>query len=482
MKSSKELFTSRFGLLAAAIGMAIGAGNIWRFPRLAGQYGGSFLIPWFLFLFLWSLPLLIAEFAIGKTSKKGVIGAFTEVMGKKFAWMGWFVSFCTTAILFYYSVVTGWSLKYFLLAVSGDLLQTQHQQFWEQYTSSVYQPLFFHFVSIGIGGYVIYRGITGGIEKFSKIIVPTLFILLLIAAIKALSLPGSGEGVRYFFTIKSEHFLNYRIWLDALSQSAWSTGAGWGLLLTYAVYARKEEPVISNSFITGLGNNLASIIAGLAIIPTLFALTSASAAQEALQSGNQGLAFIAIPQLFAQMSGGAVFAAVFFLALFFAALSSLIAMIELAVRILIDFGIARKKSVLIIVVLTALLGAPSAISLKFFDNQDWVWGLGLILSGLFFTIAIIKTGAVRFVENWLKPKQNLEIWKKLFRILFYFIIPLEFILMMGWWLIQSVSWYPETWWNPFETFSLGTAFGQWAIVLVVGLALNYSFVKKIKSR
>lgn len=482
MKSSKEFFSSRFGLLAATIGMAIGAGNIWRFPRLAGQYGGTFLIPWFLFLFIWSLPLLIAEFTIGKTSKKGVIGAFTSIMGEKFAWMGWFVGFCTTAILFYYSVVTGWSLKYFLLAVSGDLLQTQHQAFWEQYTSSLYQPLFFHFMAIGIGGYIIYKGIAGGIERFSKFIVPTLFILLLVAAIKALTLPGSGEGVRYFFTIKSEQFLNYRLWLDALSQSAWSTGAGWGLLLTYAVYARKEEPIVSNSFIAGLGNNFASIIAGLAIIPTLFALLSSTAAQEALQSGNQGLAFIVIPQLFAQMSGGTAFASVFFLALFFAALSSLIAMIELAVRILIDFGITRKKSVLIVIVLTALLGAPSAISLKFFDNQDWVWGLGLILSGLFFTIAVIKTGVVRFVDNWLKPGQHSEIWKKLLRILFYFIIPLEFVLMMGWWLIQSASWYPETWWNPFEIFSLGTAIIQWSIVLLIGLALNHFFVKKIKAR
>ena len=253
-------------------------------------------------------------------------------------------------------------------------------------------------------------------------------------------------------------------------------------MLTYAIYSRQDEPVVSNSFIAGLGNNLASIVAGLAIIPTLFALTSATAAQDALQSGNQGLAFIAIPQLFAQMSGGVFFASVFFLALFFAALSSLIAMIELAVRIFIDFGVVRKKAVIIVVLLTALLGAPSAISLKFFDNQDWVWGLGLILSGLFFTIAVIKTGAVHFVDHWLKPGKNTENWKKLFPIFFYFIIPLEFILMMGWWLVQSVSWYPETWWNPFEIFSLGTAFVQWALVLIIGLVLNYFFVKKIKSR
>jgi len=477
---NKENFTSRFGLLAAAIGMAIGAGNIWRFPRLAGQYGGTFLIPWFLFLFLWSLPLLIAEFAIGKKTKSGTIGAFVKVMGKKYAWMGWFVGFCTTAILFYYSVVTGWSLKYFLLSISGNLFTIDHQSFWQQYTSSIYEPLFFHFISIGIGAVIIYRGIVSGIETFSKIIVPTLFVLLLIAAVKALTLPGAEVGIKYFFTIKPEAFLNYKLWLDALSQSAWSTGAGWGLLLTYSIYARNDEPAISNSFLAGMGNNMASIIAGLAIIPTLFALTSATAAEEALQSGNQGLAFIAIPQLFSQMSGGLVFASVFFLALFFAALSSLIAMIELAVRLFMDAGFDRKKSVITIAIITAILGVPSAISLNFFDNQDWVWGLGLLLSGLFLTVAVIKIGAVNFISNWVDVAGNKSLYNMLFRILFYFILPVEFLLMMGWWLFQSISWYPDTWWNPMKKFSLGTAVIQWFVIIIAGLLLNKQFTKALK--
>ena len=480
IQPKKEFFSSRFGLLAAAIGMAIGAGNIWRFPRLAGQYGGAFLIPWFLFLFIWSIPLLAAEFAIGKKTKSGVIGSFVAIMGKKYAWMGWFVAFCTTAILFYYSVVTGWSLKYFLLSVSGQLQTLNHEQYWQSYSASVYQPLFFHFISIGIGGFIIYRGITKGVEKFSKIIVPALFVLLLIAAIKALTLPGSEAGVHYFFSIDTAQFSNYKLWLDALSQSAWSTGAGWGLLLTYSIYAREQEPVISNSVLAGLGNNAASIIAGLAIVPTLFALSSVASAQQALQSGNQGLAFIAIPKLFAEMPGGMVFASVFFLALFFAALSSLLSMIELAARILMDFHISRKKSVVFITLLTALAGAPAAVSLTFFDNQDWTWGLGLILSGAFFMAAVLKNGVQNFVSDWLKPQRYQKLFLNIFRILFYFIIPLEFILMMGWWLVQSISWYPETWWNPFEKFSLGTAFFQWAVILVLGLLLNSKFVKALK--
>jgi NSS family neurotransmitter:Na+ symporter len=481
MMQKHEYFTSRFGLIAAAIGMAIGAGNIWRFPRLAGQYGGSFLIPWIIFLFLWSIPLLIVEFSIGKQAKFGTIGAFCKAVGKKYTWMGWFVGFCTTAILFYYSVVCGWSLKYFILSVSGKLFTIDHQVYWDHYTASIYEPVFYHLVSVFLGAFIIYRGIVSGIEKFSKIIIPALFILLIIAAIKAVSLQGADVGLHYLFNIEPAQLCNYKIWLEALSQSAWSTGAGWGLLLTYAIYAGKDEKIVGNSFLVAIGNNFASIIAALAIIPTVFALSATiESAHQALDSGNQGLAFIAIPQLFSKMEAGIFFSTVFFLALFFAALSSLIAMIELAVRVLIDFRIIRKKAVALISILTALFGAPSAASLNFFNNQDWVWGLGLLLSGFFFTFAVIKIGVEPFIKNWLKPGKGQNIFIYIFKILFYFILPIEFIVMLGWWLIQSLQWYPETWWNPFETFSLGACLLQWTIIIITGLLFNKKFVRLLK--
>jgi len=481
MQRKAELFTSRFGLVAATIGMAIGAGNIWRFPRLAGQYGGSFLIPWFLFLFIWSIPLLMVEFSLGKKTASGVIGAFKQALGKSYTWMGWFVAFCTTAILFYYSVVSGWALKYFVFSLSGSFTSIDYNSYWANYTSSVYQPLFYHLLGLFIGAFVIYKGIVHGIEKFSKIIVPSLFILLIIAAVKAISLPGAESGIAYFWQVDFAKLSDYKIWLDGLSQSAWSTGAGWGLLLTYAIYARKNEKITGNSIIAGLGNNVASIIAGLAIIPTVFALSvNEGAALEALQTGNQGLAFITIPGLFDKMPGGSIFAIIFFLALFFAALSSLISMIELAVRILIDFGIQRKKAVLLITTVTALLGAPSAVSMDIFNNQDWVWGLGLLLSGFFFTLAVIKIGVDNFIDNWLKPEKGIKITKTIFKILFYFILPLEFLAMLIWWLIQSVQWNQEAWWNPMEPFSLATVFLQWIIVLAVGWFINRKFNEWLK--
>lgn len=480
MQRKGEFFSSRFGLVAATIGMAIGAGNIWRFPRLAGQYGGSFLIPWFLFLFIWSIPLLMVEFSLGKKTKQGVIGAFKEALGASYTWMGWFVAFCTTAILFYYSVVSGWALKYFVLSLSAGFSSLDYASYWSGYTESVYQPLLYHLTALFSGAIIIYNGIVHGIERFSKIIVPALFILLVIAAVKAISLPGAEQGLAYFWQVDFSKLADYKIWLDGLSQSAWSTGAGWGLLLTYAIYSRKNEKIAGNSLLAGLGNNLASIIAGLAIIPTVFALSATEgAALKALQTGNQGLAFITIPGLFGEMPGGSVFAVIFFLALFFAALSSLISMIELAVRILMDFGLRRKQAVVLITTITAVMGAPSAVSMDIFNNQDWVWGLGLLLSGFFFTFAVIKIGVNSFVENWLKPERGIKTVKTIFKILFYWVLPLEFLAMLIWWLVQSVQWSGESWWDPLEPFSLSTVFMQWIIVLVIGLFFNRRFNNRL---
>lgn len=461
--------------------MAIGAGNIWRYPRLAGQYGGEFVLLNLVFLFLWSIPLLMVEFALGRKTRINPIGAFAKALGKNYGWMGWFVGCCTTAIFFYYSVVTGWSLKYFTLAVSGNLLRMDQTAYWNNYSTSVYQPLFFHLASILLSAFVIYRGVVKGLEKFCRYVVPLLFILLVAAAIRAVSLNGAGVGLSYFFSFEIGHLGSYKVWLEALSQSAWSTGAGWGLLLTYAIYSREQENIASNSLLTGLGDNLASIIAGLAVIPTVFALSATvTNAQEILNSGNLGLAFMAIPQLFSKMPAGPFFSSIFFLALFFACWTSLISMMELAVRLLIDFGSGRGRAVILVSILTAAAGTPSAIFMRIFYNQDWVWGLGLLLSGAFFTFAVIKIGAGNFVRQWIEPTRHERMLAVVFKILFYFIIPLEFVFMLGWWLVQSLQWEPHNWWNPFSIYSLASTFTQWTVIIAVGIIFNNKMVKYLQ--
>jgi NSS family neurotransmitter:Na+ symporter len=477
-----EHFSSRWTLLLATIGMAIGAGNIWRFPRLAGQYGGAFLIPWVIFLLLWSIPLIIVEFSIGRKTRKGVIGSFYNLLGPHHTWMGGFVAICTMAIMFYYSVVCGWALRYFIVSIIGQLTHIDHSLFWQKFTSG-YQPITFHIISLVLGSWIIYQGIIKGIERANKILIPALVILLLIGIFRSLTLPNAAIGLNYFFGIKTEYLFNYRVWLEALSQSAWSTGAGWGLILTYSVYMKEKEDIVLNSCITGFGNNSASLLAGLAIIPAIFSLSpTLKQAEAALKAGNDGLSFIIIPQLFNKLPAASFFAGVFFLGLFFAALSSLISMLELSTRIFMDFGLPRKKALPLVSLLTLILGIPSAIYLNFFQNQDWVWGLGLIISGSFFTFLVIKYGVRKFRNNYINSvKRDIKvgIW---FEYIIKFLIPLEAVILLLWWLYRSIEWNPNYWYNPFKTDSLGTCIFQWLIIISLLIIFNKIIYKNISKR
>lgn len=480
-----EFFTSRWGLILSTLGIAVGTGNIWRFSRVVAQNGGgSFLIPWVIFLLVWSVPLIIAEFALGKSTRLSPIGAIGKTAGKNFAWMGAFITFVSTAIMFYYSVVAGWCIRYFVSAFSGDLFNTaNHLSYWQQFSESG-MPVFFHLVAMVIGGFVIYKGVVKGIEKANRFLVSSLLIILIILLIRAVTLPNAIEGIKYLFTPKLEFILDYKVWLNALTQNAWDTGAGWGLIMTYAIYMKKKEDIALNAALIGFGNNSVSLIAGITIFSTVFALSSTDAMTQISQSGpaNTGLTFIYLPLLFSKMSDSiivnTIFASLFFMALSFAALTSLFSMIELATKTTMDFGLSRKKAILIVASAGFILGIPSALNMKFFINQDWVWGVGLILSGAFISFALIKYGVDKFrtsIINGFGSDIKIGKW---YNIIITYLVPIEVIVLLLWWLISSTTWDPE-WWNPFHTENLGTCLVQWLIVLTTFYMLNKTFVKII---
>lgn len=480
----QEFFSSRWALIISTLGIAVGTGNIWRFSRIVAQNGGgSFLIPWVIFLLLWSVPLIIAEFAIGKSTRFGPIGAISKTAGKNFGWMGAFIVFVSTAIMFYYAVITGWCLRYFISAISGNLFTVQdHLLYWNDFASG-YQPILFHIIALLIVSYIVVRGVSKGIEKVSKILVPSLLLILIILFIRAITLPGSIEGIKYFFTPDLKIILDYKVWLNALTQNAWDTGAGWGLIMTYAIYMRKREDISLNAALIGFGNNSVSIIAGITIFSTVFALSSVDAMQQVSQSGpaNTGLTFIYLPILFSKMSSSnfvnTFFASIFFLALFFAAVTSLISMVELSTRTLIDFGFKRQKAITFIIIIGFLLGLPSAIDLRFLANQDWVWGVGLILSGAFISFSIIKYGVDKFrkeVINGFGSDVKIGKW---YNFIIGIAIPIQAVFLLSWWLHSSISWDAE-WWNPFHSENFGTVIFQLAIVIFIFISLNKLLVNK----
>jgi NSS family neurotransmitter:Na+ symporter len=480
----EEYFSSRWTLIISTIGIAVGTGNIWRFSRIVAQNGGgSFLIPWVIFLLIWSVPLIIAEFALGKHTRFGPVGAIAKTAGKNFGWMGAYIVLVSTAIMFYYSVVTGWCLRYFISAVSGNLFETtDYFSYWNDFSSSL-QPMVFHLISMLIVAFVVIRGITNGIEKVSKILIPALLGILLILFVRAASLPNAMEGIKYFFTPDLNTIFDHKVWLNALTQNAWDTGAGWGLILAYGIYMRKKEDIALNAALIGFGNNSVSLLAGITIFSTVFALSSVDAMTQVSQSGpaNTGLTFIYLPLLFSKITSSNLlnifFASIFFLALFFAAVTSLISMVELATRTLIDFGLSRKRALIIVASVAAVMGVPSAMNTDLLINQDWVWGVGLILSGAFISFSIIKYGVDKFrteIINGAGCDVKIGKW---FNFVVSILIPFQVVVLISWWLISSTSWDPQ-WYNPFHIENAGTVIFQWAIVISILILLNKKLVKQ----
>jgi NSS family neurotransmitter:Na+ symporter len=468
-----QRFSSRWGTMLVMLGMAVGTGNIWRFPRIvATNGGGSFLFAWAVFLLLWSVPLLLVEFAMGRASRRGPIGAFANLIGKGYAWMGAWVAFTATAIMFYYSVVMGWTLRYLWGAVSKGVPMTSPEAataFWEGYVGSP-TAVVTHAIAMALGVFVVARGVKG-IERAARILIPGLLILVLILTVRAITLPGAMAGLAFMFTPTWSDLASPDIWIQALTQNAWDTGAGWGLVLAYAVYLRKSEDTALNAFVLGFGNNTVSLLAGIMVLATVFAIMPETAGT-VVGAGNEGLTFIWVPQLFAQIPGGNMFMVFFFLALVFAAWSSLIAMIELATRVLMDAGLARKRAITLVGLAGFLFGVPSALSLGFFQNQDWVWGVGLMISGFFFAFAVMKYGVDRFRVTLINQAGSDIVigrwWNWAMRL-----VMVEAVVLTIWWLWQAVQGEDlRATLTLFSSFNVGTVLIQWGVVLVVLLALN----------
>ncbi len=463
-------FSSRWGMLLVMLGMAVGTGNIWRFPRIAATNGGgTFLIPWAIFLLAWSVPLLLVEFAMGKAARRGPIGAFATMIGQSWAWMGAWVVLCATFIMFYYSVVTGWTLRYLGAAIAGELPGAEPGALWESYAGSGWAVLTMA-ISLGIAVWVVARGVRG-IEQAARILMPTLLVLVVVLAVRAVTLPGAERGLAFLFTPDLAGLGNSRVWLEALTQNAWDTGAGWGLALTYAIYMRAREDTTVNAFVLGFGNNSVSLLAGIMVLCTVFSVRP-DASAEIVGAGNTGLTFIWVPQLFAAMPAGRFFMAAFFLALFFAALTSLISMVELATRALVDRGMARGKAILWVAVAGFVLGLPSALSMAVFENQDNVWGVGLLVSGLFFGIAVLRYGVDEFRERFVNSAGSDVRIGRLWNVAIW-VVTLEALVLLVWWLSQTIS---EQGWaaslDPFARWSLGTVLIQFAVVLALCIAFN----------
>ncbi|UHA75484.1 sodium-dependent transporter [Paenibacillus sp. 481] len=356
-QSNVERFTST-GFILTAIGSSIGLGNMWKFPYITGQYGGAaFFLLFIVCLLIVGLPVLLAEMAIGRSGRGNGVTSFLALSSnnKKWGSLGFISVLAAFLVLSFYSVVAGWTMHYAVLSFS-DLLYTDHL-FTERFTNFTagYMPLMWQTVAMVGTGIVVGRGISGGIEKFNKILVPGLVIILIILMGRALTLPNAMAGVEFFLKPDFSK-LTAESALVALGHAFFSLSLGMGIMITYGSYMKKQQSLKSAVFAVGVGDLLYALIAGLIIFPTSFAYNI-----EPTQGA--GLAFMALPAAFAAMPFGHLFGGLFFLLLAIAALTSAVSILEVPVAYAMGkWKWTRVKATVITTFACFLVGALSALS------------------------------------------------------------------------------------------------------------------------
>ncbi len=398
-------FGSSFGFIIACVGSAVGLGNIWMFPYRLGQYGGAaFLIPYLFFVLLFGWVGLSAEFGIGRLAGTGTIGAYEycfAARGKKKLGgaLSWLPLMGSLGIAIGYAVILGWVLNSLAGFVSGQLMSADPAPFFQAAASSFGNPIW-HTAVVAVVCLVLIFGVSAGIERVSKVLMPLFFLLFLVLAAWVFTLPGAGEGYRFLFVPHWEQLLRAETWIMAMGQAFFSlsiTGSG---MIVYGAYLKKDADIPGASLRTAFFDTLAAMLSAVAIIPAVFAYGLDVARGPSLM-------FLTLPAVFQQMPMGQLFAVFFFLSVFFAGITSLINMFEAVVESWQShFNLNRKLAVLLC----------SAITL----------GVGLFLEAEpnvgqwmdFITIGVVPIGAVMgavsiyYVLGWPKLRQELQLGRK----------------------------------------------------------------------
>ena len=354
-KSVNGTFTSKIGFVLAAVGSAVGMGNIWMFPYRTGQYGGAaFLIPYLLFIALFGYVGLSGEFAFGRLTGTGPIGSYEYAMktrGKKGgAVLGAIPLFGSLGIAIGYSIIVGWVVRCAFGALTGSLMSTEPETYFAQMSATHLSSVPWHTIVVVITVAILIFGVSGGIEKINKVMMPAFLILFLIIAVRVLFLPGALEGYKYLLVPQWEYLLNPRTWIMAMGQAFFSlsvTGSG---MIIYGSYLSKKEDIVHSSCMTAVLDTCAAMLAGFTVIPSVFAFGLDPA------SGPK-LLFITLPRVFQQMPLGRLFAFLFFISVLFAGITSLANMLEaVSEAAQTRLKLNRKAAVLVAGVATLAVG------------------------------------------------------------------------------------------------------------------------------
>jgi len=353
----KSQFTNKLGFVLAAAGSAVGLGNIWRFPYLAARYGGgAFLVTYIVLAVTFGFSLMIAEIAIGRKTGKSPIGAFRALHARS-GFIGVAASLVAFFILPYYSVIGGWVMKYLFSYLAGAGTQLASPDYFTSFISQSWQPVVWQALFVAATLAAILMGVQKGVEKASRLMMPGLIILSLVIAVYSLTLPGALEGLKYFLVPDFTGYSAQTV-LAAVGQMFYSMSLAMGIMITYGSYMRQEDHLEQAVSHIEIFDTSVSLLAGLMIIPAVFAVSGNTTAVNA----GPGLMFETLPQFFSGMRLGWTIGALFFLLVLFAALTSAISLMETMVATFCEhFHFTRRKSALASALLAVVLGVPSSL-------------------------------------------------------------------------------------------------------------------------
>ncbi|MBJ13049.1 MAG: sodium-dependent transporter [Candidatus Marinimicrobia bacterium] len=430
--NNREQWGSRIGFILAASGSAVGLGNIWKYPHMAGENGGAaFTIVYLLCILLVGLPIVIAEFVIGRKTQLSPVGAFESIApNTNWKFVGALGVFSAFVILSFYGVVGGWTLRYAILSVAGGFVglngnpDLAGQQF-TSFISNPVNPVFWQIIFMFLTIMIIIKGVKGGIEKWAKIMMPAILVILAVLMVRGLTLPNGSKALEFLFLPRFDDLTASSI-VQALGHSFFTLSLGMGTMITYGSYLKNDQNLLSSALWIILLDTLIAIMAGVAIFATVFALG-------ADPDSGPGLIFVALPTIFPQIAGGILWGSLFFFLLFMAALTSAISILEVITAYFIDQkGWSREKATIIFGAIVTLVGIFASMSMggfndfntlfniSFFDFLDnlsakYMLPIGGMLTALF---VLIKWGIPDFIRELVTGMENKNIDPLLVKVLF----------------------------------------------------------------
>lgn len=378
MTDSRGNFSSRVGFILAAAGSAVGLGNIWRFPYLAGQNGGAaFLFIYLIFIFLLCYPVMVGELAIGRAANSDAMGSYTKLGSKRWGYLGLFGVLAGILVLSFYNVVAGWAFGYFMEISFGNLLdEPNFGNFYNSYVNDISDNFWFSIAFMAVTALVVSQGIQKGVEAANKIMMPALYIILISLIIYSLTLPNAIDGVK-FYLVPDFSEVKIQTIFDGLRQAFFSLGLGMGTMITYGSYVNKHQNLTSSAAIISVADTMVAFLSGLMIFPLVFS-------QSMSPAEGPPLVFMVLPKVFHEMGPllGKFIGGSFFLLLCFAALTSTISLLEVPTAYLVDQKKLKRKHVVWgLALLIFIAGLPSMMSqgmipflnkLPFYQKRDFL--------------------------------------------------------------------------------------------------------------